>query len=141
MSELESMGIVVQRSFSTSSTEVQGIAVSSSETTELSFTLPKESPVRATFTKEGFTKKFVKIFKKEIQTGDEPFDQTVYIATETPEETTKLLESNVVRAIIARIVGGGGAVELDGGFVKLALPGHHESEDDDTITLVKAFVA
>jgi hypothetical protein len=32
-------------------------------------------------------------------------------------------------------------MELDGAFVKLVLPGHHETEDDDTITLVKALLA
>ena len=135
------MGITVQRSFMTSSTDVGGLEVSASEATELAFTLPKQTALQATFTREGLAKKLVKIFKKEIQTGDAPFDEAVYVSTDTPEETKALLDSNVVRTIVARIVSGGGSVELDGAFVKLVVPGRHEDDDADTITLVKAFLA
>lgn len=142
MFDLASLGITVQRSFVTNSTEVNGIALGGSELTELAFTLPTTAtPLHVTFSKEGLGKKLVKIFKKELQTGDATFDTTVYVSTDTPETTGKLLESNVVRAIVARIVAGGGHVEIDGGFVKLLVPGHQDTEDDDTITLVTALVA
>ncbi|MCX5742859.1 MAG: hypothetical protein NT062_10225 [Proteobacteria bacterium] len=140
MSELETMGIMVQRSYLATSTDVGGVQVAGDETTELAFTLPKQTAVQATFTREGLTKKLVKIFKKEIQTGDAPFDAAVYVSTDTPEETAHLLTSNVVRAIVGRIVAAGGSVELDGAFVKLLVPGHLETDDDDTITLVKALI-
>jgi hypothetical protein len=141
MSDLASLGITVQRSFVTSSTEVNGITVGGSELTELAFTLPASaSPIQVTFSKEGLGKKLVKIFKKEIQTGDAAFDATVYVSTDTTDATTKLLESNVVRAIIARIIDGGGHVEIDGGFVKLLVPGHQETDDEDTITLATVLV-
>ncbi len=140
MSDLASLGITVQRSFVTSATEVNGIAVGGDEMTELAFTLPAASVMQVTFTKEGLGKKLVKLFKKEIQTGDEAFDSVVYVSTDTTDETTQFLTSNVVRAIVARIISGGGHVEIDGGFVKLLVPGHQETDDEDTVTLVTVLV-
>ena len=136
---LESMGITVQRSFTAGSADTSGITTS--ESTQLAFTLPKPSSLLATFSKEGLGKKLTKLFKKELQTGDSAFDVTVYVSTDTPEATARFLESKVVRSIVTRIVGSGGSVEVDGAFVKLELTGHHESDDDDTVTLVRALIA
>ncbi len=138
MSELETMGITVHRSFVASSTEVDG--VQATELTELAFTLPRPSEVHATFSKEGIGNKLVKMFKKELQTGDAAFDAAVYIRTDTPEATATLLGSAGVRDLIARIVNGGGFVELDGPFVKIEIAGRHETEDPDTVTFVRALI-
>ena len=140
MSELEAMGISVQRGFVTNTADVDGVQTSESEATQLAFTLPKPIEIQATFSKEGFGNKLVKIFKKEIQAGDPAFDETVYVKTDTPELTAALLEKADVRAGIARLVGAGGVIEVDGPFVRMELAGHHETEDADTVTFVRALI-
>lgn len=89
--------------------------------TEVRYVLPKSTKVEATFAYEGLTERMVKIFKKEIQTGDALFDEHVHIKTETPDETSALLDSIELRAIIEGIVSEGGAVEVDGATVKVEL--------------------
>ena len=89
--------------------------------TEVRYTLPKSTKVEATFAYEGLTERMVKIFKKEVQTGDALFDEHVHIKTETPDETSALLDSIELRAIIEGIVSEGGAVEVDGATVKVEL--------------------
>ncbi|MBA3538983.1 MAG: hypothetical protein H0T79_05085 [Deltaproteobacteria bacterium] len=131
MSELETMGITVQRSFASTSTEVGGVAVGGSEATQLAYSLPHASPVQATFSKEGFGKKLSKLFKKEIQTGDAAFDSAVYVSTDTPQETSALLESAVVRGVLARLVNAGGSAAIDGAAVTFELAGRHEDKDAD----------
>lgn len=140
MSELEAMGISVQRGFVTNTADVDGVHTGESEATQLAFTLPKPIELQATFSKEGFADKLVKIFKKEIQAGDPTFDETVYVKTDTPELTAALLQAADVRASIARMVSAGGVIEVDGPFVKMELAGHHETDDADTITFVRALV-
>jgi hypothetical protein len=68
--------------------------LSEKETTEVTLTLPRATAVAATFSKEGIGKKLVKIFKKELQTGDQAFDDAIYISTDTPELTKALLSSD-----------------------------------------------
>ena len=131
MSELEAMGISVQRGF----TDGENVM------TQLAFTLPKPTDLQVTFSKEGFTDRLAKIFTNELQTGDEAFDKDVYIRTETPELAATLLGAADLRASIARIVNSGGSIEVDGPFVKLEVAGHQETDDDDTVTLVRALVA
>lgn len=89
--------------------------------TEVRYILPKSTKVEATFAYEGLTERMVKIFKKEVQTGDALFDEHVHIKTETPDETSALLDSIELRAIIEGIVSEGGAVEVDGATVKVEL--------------------
>jgi hypothetical protein len=89
--------------------------------TEFVYTLPKSTKVEASFAFEGLTARMVKIFQKEVQTGDALFDEHVHIKTETADETSALLESMELRAIIEGIVSEGGAVEIDGATVKVQL--------------------
>jgi hypothetical protein len=89
--------------------------------TEVRYILPKSTKVEATFAYEGLTERMVKIFKKEVQTGDALFDEHVHIKTETPDETSALLDSIELRAIVEGIVSEGGAVEIDGANVRVQL--------------------
>lgn len=141
MSELEAMGISVQRGFVTNTTDVDGVQTSESEATQLAFTLPKSIDLQATFSREGFVDKVVKIFKTELQTGDDAFDRVVYVKTDTEELTAALLGNEEVRGALARMIGAGGVIEVDGPFVKMELAGHHETDDADTVTFVRALVA
>ena len=129
---LESMGIAVQRGFVKNEDDSEG--------TQLAFTLPKAIELQATFSKEGFGNKVVKIFKKEIQAGDPAFDEVVYVKTDTEELTAALLKATDARRAIASIVGAGGLIQIDGPFVQLELAGRHENEDSDTVTLVRALI-
>lgn len=138
MADLAALGITTTRRFlSASGAEVDP---SKAELTELGMTLPKSTEVQATFSFEGFTERLVKIFKKELQTGDALFDEHVHIKTDTPTATAKLLETGELRAIIEGIVAEGGAVEIDGAFVKLELKGNQELDADRTTHLVEALL-
>lgn len=140
MSELEAMGIALRRTYNTSSTSINGIQLGSNEKTVLALTLPAPCKLKATFSKEGLTSKLVKIFKKELQTGDPAFDETVYVKTDTPDQTAALLQSSQLREIVARVVATGGAIEIDGASVSVTLAGRQETEDPDTVKLVRALV-
>jgi hypothetical protein len=141
MSELETLGVAVTRSYADSSTQVNGVTVSSKETTVLSMTLPKPATIKATFSSEGLGKKIVKLFKKELQTGDAAFDAAVYISTDTPEATKKFLDADAVRAAIAITIAAGGSFEVGGTEAKLVVGGHQDAEDADTLTIVRAILA
>lgn len=70
--------------------------------------------VRATFAAEGLTARFVKLFRSELQTGDEVFDQAVYVRTDTPGTTAALLARYDVRERIGDVVASNGRVAIDG---------------------------
>lgn len=131
MADLAALGVSVKRQF---------VTADGAELTELEVTLPKSTGVQATFTAEGFSDKLLKIFKKEIQIGDPIFDQEVHIKTDTTDETTKLLQSNDLRAIVERVITNGGAIEIDGSTVKLELAGRHETNDEVLVLFVKTLV-
>lgn len=137
MSQLESSGVTVDRSFNTTTTELNGITVSSKTTTRFTLVLPKEARIKASFSKEGLVKKLVKLFKKELQTGDQAFDDAVYISTDTPEATATFLTDPNLRAIIAELVEHGG-VEIEGTALSCELIGKVQNEPDELVRLVKA---
>jgi len=99
--------------------------------------LPKEARIKASFSKEGLVKKLVKLFKKELQTGDQAFDDAVYISTDTPEATAIFLTDPNLRAIIAELVEHGG-VEIEGTTLSCELIGKVQNEPDELVRLVKA---
>lgn len=123
MSELGTLGIKVTRSTQTSSTNLNGLELSSKESTQLTLTLPRPAKVKATFSPESMGKKLVKIFKKELQTGDPHFDDEIYISTDTPDETKAFLEADNVRAAIGLLVTTGGPIQIEGTQVTVALLG------------------
>jgi len=138
MGDLKALGITVQTKFLDASGEE--VTAATAELTEIAFTLPKSTNVQAAFTAEGLSKRLVKIFKRELQTGDALFDEHVHINTETEDETAKLLESTELRAIIEGIVSDGGAVEVDGAFVKVELVGKAELDAERTGHFVQALI-
>lgn len=127
MADLAALGVRVERG----NADADGV-------TELRYTLPKSTGVEATFSFEGLTERLVKIFKKEIQTGDALFDEHVHIKTDTEDATEKLLQSSELRTIIEGIVSEGGAVEIDGASVKIELKG---ADDLDTERATHFFAA
>ena len=141
MSELKSLGVIVERTFQTSSTSLNELELSSNESTKLTLTLPREVEIKATFSKEGLGRKLVKLFKKELQTGDQQFDDAIYISTDTPEATKELLASAEVRRAIALCVTTGGPLEIEGKIVTAELPGRHEDGDDvNTLVVIRALI-
>ncbi len=120
MSDLAALGVTVEH----------GTAAGEAGVAELRYKLPKSTGVQATFSFEGLTERLLKIFKKELQTGDALFDEHVHIKTDTLEATEKLLASDELRAIVEGIVGMGGAVEIDGASVIVELRDRKVLEPD-----------
>lgn len=131
MADLAALGVSVEKRYLTHD---------EGELTELTFTLPKSIGVQATFSAEGFGDKVLKIFKKEIQTGDGIFDEAVMIRTDTVDATSALLESTDLRAIIERVITTGGGIEIDGTSVKLGLPGRQDGVDEVTLLFVQTLL-
>ena len=127
MAKLAELGVTVERKF-----------LADEDVTEIAFTLPKPTSAQATFRSESFGERLLKVFKKELQTGDGIFDEAVLIKTDTEEVTSELLKSVELRAVIERVVTSGGAVELDGAFVKLEMPGRNDIEESLLVHLVQA---
>lgn len=88
--------------------------------------------------REGLGKKLVKLFKKELQTGDRAFDDAIYISTDTPETTAKLLADEQVRSTISLYVTTGGPIEIQGNTMRVTLMGRQEAEDPVVVALVSA---
>jgi hypothetical protein len=142
MSELESLGVqIAKREKLTSSTSINGMELSSSTTTKLVLALPKEVPLKLSLSKEGFGRKLVKLFKKELQTGDKTFDDAIFIATETSDAAATFLSSDDVRQAIYFCVAGAGPVEIDANMVTLEVPGDDDSVPREVITIVRALLA
>ncbi len=131
MADLAALGVTVKRQFMT---------VDDVELTEVVVTLPKSTGVEATFSREGFADKVLKLFKKEIQIGDPLFDEHVHIKTDTTDATEALLQSTDLRAIIERVITEGGAIEIDGNTVKLEQPGRHETDDEVLVLFVQTLL-
>jgi DNA helicase TIP49 (TBP-interacting protein) len=141
MSQLEALGAaVLHRNYKSSSTSINGMQLSSGETTELTIKLPRAVAIKARFTKEGIVNKLGKIFKKELQTGDGDFDRAVFISTDTPDDTAKLLASDDIRALIKLNIETGGPIEIDGEHVKIEVLGRQDGDDAAATNLVRALL-
>lgn len=144
MTTFESLGVQVERTFKTSSTSLNAggvnVDLSSNETTKFTLTLPKEAKVRASFRKESWGDTIVKVFKKELQTGDKEFDDLVYITTDTPDETKALLESTDVRNDISLAIETGGPIQVEGAQVIAHSVGHESGDDPTLVRLVQALL-
>lgn len=139
--QLEALGIKVKRMFKSSSSSINGMELASGETTEFTLLLPRPTAIKAHFTKEGLGKKIAKLFKKELQTDDAAFDDAVFIATDTPDTTAKLLASEDVRAAIALTIQTAGPVDIDGATVKIEVQGRQDGDDATVTTLAKALLS
>jgi hypothetical protein len=85
-------------------------------------------------------KKLIKLFKKELQTGDPIFDDEIYISTDTPDETRKFLDDEV-RNAIGVCVTTGGPIEIDGTTVTIRLPGDEQGEPNDVLVIARALLS
>ena len=117
LAELEALGFSYKKVDTTSSSgfEINGIPVSQSSSfgERYEWTLPRPATFEAAFGPEGFAKKLVKIFKKEIQMDDAPFDDAVYVSTSDEENTRAFLSDATIRASIAALVNEGGKVVVE----------------------------
>ena len=141
MSKLEAMGVQVRRVFKTSESSVNGMELAHQETTEFQLILPNDSNIRAHFSKEGVGKKLKKIFKKELQTGDEAFDGAIFVETDNPEATEALLKSPELRAAIKLAVETGGELDVDREYLTIEVAGKQEGDDPQVITIAAALIA
>lgn len=140
MGQLEDLGIAVTRRYKTSSTSINGMELSSNETTELSLVLPRGTGIKASFAKEGLGKKLAKLFKKELQTGDASFDAAIYISTDTSEATAALLASPDVRAAIQLAVETGGPLSIDDTTVTIEVAGRQDGDDAQATAIARALL-
>jgi hypothetical protein len=138
MSELAKMGVTAQRRFLSQAGDDSD--EEHAEVTELGYTLPKSYGVRATFAAESWGTALRKVFQKEIQTGDELFDDAVNIRTDTEEATVALLKSADICASIESVVVGGGVIELDDAALKIEMPGRHDVSLEVAMNVVRTLV-
>lgn len=141
MTTFSELGVQVKRSFHSSTMTVGAVDISNKETTRLQLTLPRPSKLRASFRKESWGDAIVKVFKKEIQTGDKEFDDLVYITTDTPEETKAFLTKDDVRNAIALNIDTAGSIEIDGARVVAHVAGRDSGDggdDQSVVTIVRA---
>ena len=142
MTTLANLGVQTQRSFisNQSSVSVGGMNVSQTvqELTKLSMTLPRPSLVRASFRKESWGDALVKVFKKELQTGDEAFDKLVYITTDTPAATAAFLRSPDTRNAVALAIETGGPIEIAGTHMVAHSIGRDHNDDPTIVRIVAA---
>ncbi|MBI5534407.1 MAG: hypothetical protein HY898_16910 [Deltaproteobacteria bacterium] len=144
MTSFADLGVQVQRSFVTNRSSLNAgglnVSLSNEQTTKYVLTLPRPSPIRASFRKESWGDALVKIFKKEIQTGDAEFDKLIYISTDTTEETTAFLRSPELRNALALAVDTGGPVEIDAARVTAYSIGHDNKDDPTLVRIVAALL-
>ncbi|MEO8842292.1 MAG: hypothetical protein ABI591_18575 [Kofleriaceae bacterium] len=131
MSELAKLGIEVARTHQTTG-EVA--------TTTLTLTLPRPVTIKATFTPESMAKMVIKLFKKEVQTGDPLFDSEIYISTDTPEEIKAFLDEDV-RNAIGFIVTNGGPLEIYDTTLSIIVGGDEPGETNEMLTIARALLA
>ena len=62
---------------------------------------------------EGMKAKMVKIFEKEIQVGDQEFDDAVWIHTDTPDTAGAFLRLSGVQAAILSMIQMNGEIDID----------------------------
>lgn len=114
---LEAAGASCEEIDTTSNTsfEVNGIPIGGGEkvSTRYEWDLPKPTAIQAGFAKEGLGKKLVKLFKKELQTGDKAFDDIVYVTTSDERLTAGFLKDETMRNTISEIVAEGGSIIVE----------------------------
>lgn len=144
MTTFAELGVQVERSYHTSTIRVESVDISNKESTRLQMTLPRPARVSASFRKESWGDAIVKVFKKEIQTGDKEFDDLVYITTDTPDETKAFLASDEIRAAIALTIETAGVIEIEGARVVAHVAGRDTGElgdDKSLVTILRALLA
>lgn len=139
---LASLGVQVRKTAQTSTMNAGTVALSNSETTRYDMRLPVSTKLKASFRKESWGDALVKVFKKELQTGDAEFDKLVYISTDTLDRTRAFLTAEVLKHV-GFTIEMGGTLEIDDASV-VAVSGGHDApgEDDRTVVaLVQALLA
>lgn len=123
------------------SSQIEDFEISNTtkKTTQLTLKLPQPAPFSASFSTEGLAHKIVKIWKSEAQTGDEEFDEAVYISTEKPEPVVHALQSEELRAILRGLLAYG-PVTIAGDIITLTVGEHVEGEDETAVRLVNALL-
>ncbi len=139
MPTLADLSCTAQFGHKTSSTTVNGIPVSTSETTEITIQLPKKPAVQAVFSTEGFARKLMKLFTSEVQTGDRAFDDAVYISTTTTSATAAWLAAEPLRTTLAEHVANG-TFEIQEDTVKFTVFGHVDEAPSDVVSLVASLL-
>ena len=130
------MDVTAVYTHETSTASVGGLELSNTQTTLVALTLPRPAPIRASFVREGLAAQLVKLFKRELQTGDATFDQAVYITTDTADATSAWLADAGIRARVLELVESGGSIEIEGTKVRARIGGGHTRDEDPTLMRV-----
>jgi hypothetical protein len=81
--------------------------------------LPSEKHgVHARFVQQGFVERTKKIFVDEVEVGNAPFDDSIYVVTDTRAPTARLLGQARVQEALIRLVGPTSYVEIEPGLVR-----------------------
>lgn len=125
LSALEQAGATHTRSTSSNTTsfEISGIPIKSAskDGVKYEWSLPRDTGINASFAQENLGKKFLKVFSKELQTGDSIFDDAVYVTTKNKELTAEFLSNEARRDILTDVVARGGVVSVNGARLSYAM--------------------
>ncbi len=111
---LREAGVKISHSSTSSKLEINGIDLGSTAGERFELQLPSATKLDCAFGPETATKKLVKLFKRELQVGDDAFDRAVYVTTNDEDTTRRFLRSAEVRNLIVEFVGEGGTVAVLG---------------------------
>jgi len=132
---LAGMGVQVQKVVQTATISSGAVDLSRNEVTRYQMRLPVSPQLKASFRKESWGDALVKVFKKELQTGDAEFDKLVYVSTDTPERTSAFLTPEM-RQAIAFTIDMGGTLEIDNELVVAVSGGSDAPGEDDRTVLI-----
>lgn len=99
---------------------------------ELTAHAPGDFAATATFTRENFLHKLVKLFKKELQVGDPLFDDFVFIRTEDRIQVSTLLQGSGAQSTLMSLVSTFDSVKFFDGFFTLykRTSGHYSVDNE-----------
>lgn len=88
--------------------------------------LSRSLSVQVQCTQERYVQAMERLFQREVQTGDERFDQRVRLYSDTPEELRSFLAAPAVRDAIFTVIDAGGEVALQETRLTARLEEEHE---------------
>jgi hypothetical protein len=121
--ELQRLGIVATFEYKRKPLDVQGNPLDGG-TGEYTLTLPRALAVKAKLSTRALTERAIELFTHHFKTGDASFDDAIHTSTDTPAQTTALLQDADIRRLVVAQVTALRPLELDGARVIVRFPGY-----------------
>ena len=95
--------------------------------------------IRARFVKQGWAELAKKIFVKEVEVGERTFDDTVYVATETPDAVRALLGALRVRQAVLALVERDCVIDVEPDVLTVSHDDAVNNRDEETAETLALF--